>query len=138
MGKGLRIGLMVGIATLWSVGLATAKDELSKRDTQGGVSVIVTLASPPAAGAPLKVTVRLDTHSVALDGIKFEEAVVLRGSDGTDVAPTVDRVGGGGHHREAALSFPSLPKAVREVRIAVRNVGGVAERSFAWSVPAAR
>jgi hypothetical protein len=138
MREGFRIGLLVALAALWPVGHAVAKDELSKRDSQGAVSVIVTPAGPPAAGAPLTVTVRLDTHSVALDSIKFEEAVVLRGPNGVDVAPKVDRVSGGGHHREVVLSFPPLPGMLREVRITVKNVGGVAERSFAWAVPAAR
>jgi hypothetical protein len=138
MRKGLRVGVLVALAALWLTGVAAARDELSKRDTQGGISVTVRLARAPAAGVPLTVTVRLDTHSVALDSIKFEETVLLRGPDGAAIAPTVDRLRGGGHHRDATMTFRALPAALREVRIEVRNVGGVAERNFAWAVSPAR
>ena len=44
---------------------------------------------------------------------------------------------GSGHHREAVLVFP--PHAAAEaLRIVVKNVGGVAERSFSWELLPAR
>ncbi|MBI2461151.1 MAG: hypothetical protein HYV61_06630 [Candidatus Rokubacteria bacterium] len=70
-----------------------------------------------------------------MDSIKLEEAVVLR-ADGADLAPTaVEEAAGGGHHRSAVLIFPP-PARAGEVRIVVKDVGGVAERSFAWVLPA--
>lgn len=105
-----------------------------RRGLRIALVVWLALAGSPAVGTPIEVTVRLDTHSASLDAVKFDEAVALRGVDGTDVAPRVDRMGGSGHHREAAVSFPPLPGGMHEVRIAVRNVGGVAERSFAWEM----
>jgi hypothetical protein len=123
---------------LWTAGSSEAEEGWTKQDRQGPVSVAITLTAPAEAGAPVKAKVVLDTHSVPLDGIKFEEAVVLRTPDGTDIAPTaVEQATGSGHHREAVLFFPSLAPA-GEVRLIVKNVGGVAERSFSWELPPAR
>ena len=134
----LRGGVVLAMLTLWAVGSSEAQEGLTKRDGQGPVSVTVTLTAPPAVGAPVKAKVVLDTHSVGLDGIKFEEAVVLRTPDGTDIAPVaVEQTSGAGHHREAVLVFPPLARP-GDVRIVVKNVGGVAERSFSWELPPTR
>jgi hypothetical protein len=139
MNRVFRTGVAVALASLLAPGLAAAQAGLSKRDGQGPVSVTVTLTEVPASGGPVKVKVSLDTHSVPLDGIKFEEVVALRGPDGAAIAPTaVEQAEGTGHHREAVLAFPPLPAGAREVRIVVRNVGGVGERNFAWDLPIGR
>jgi hypothetical protein len=100
------------------------------------VTVVVTLAGLPQDGVPIRATVALDTHTVALDDVVFERAVTLRTPEGAEVAPTrVEGLKGGGHHREAVVVFP--PVAQRgTVRIVVRNVGGIGERSFVWERPA--
>ena len=64
--------------------------------------------------------------------------VALRTPDGTDIAPVaVEQTSGAGHHREAVLVFPPLARP-GDVRIVVKNVGGVAERSFSWELPPTR
>lgn len=138
MRSSLRVGLALTIATLWAVGIPEAQEGMTKRDRRGPVTVAVTLTPLPAIGTPIKVKVSMDTHSVALDDIAFEEVVVLRTPAGPDLAPTaVEQVAGGGHHRQAVLVFPPLAQA-GELRIVVKNVGGVAERSFVWELPPAR
>lgn len=128
----LRRTLALTLVSLWLAGITYAQEGLTKRDRQGPVTVTVTLTAPPAIGAPIKVRVALDTHSVALDGIAFEQVVAVRTPDGTDVAPTgVERAQGGGHHREAVLVFPTITQA-GTLRIVVKDVGGVAERDFTW------
>lgn len=136
MNRSIRTGVLVALAALLGPELAIAQQGLSKRDGQGQVAVTVTVIEAPATGSPVKVKVSLDTHSVSLDGIKFEEVVALGGPDGAAIAPTaVEQAKGAGHHREAVLAFPPLPADAREVRIAVRNVGGIGERTFAWTLP---
>ena len=132
----LRVGLLV--AVLGSAGGVSAQDALTRRDGQGAVTVVVTLAGLPQGGVPIRATIVLDTHAVALDDVVFERAVALRMPEGTEVAPTrVEGLKGGGHHREAVVVFP--PVAQRgTVRIVVRNVGGIGERSFVWEQPAAQ
>lgn len=136
MKRSLRTGVVVALATLLGPGLVSAQQGLSKRDGQGPVAVTVTLLEAPMTGGPVKVKVALDTHSVALDGTKFEEVVALGGPDGAAISPTaIEQAKGAGHHREAVLAFPPLPADAWEVRIAVRNVGGIGERTFAWNLP---
>jgi hypothetical protein len=73
---------------------------------------------------------------VALDGVAFEQAVVIRLPNGADVPPTaVEQASGSGHHREAVLVFPPSPPG-GGVQIVVKNVGGVAERTFTWALSA--
>lgn len=138
MRSSLRVGLALTIAILWAVGIPEAQEGVTKRDRRGPVTVAITLTSLPAIGTPIKLKVSMDTHSVTLDDIAFEEVVVLRTPAGPDLAPTaVEQVTGGGHHRQAVLVFPPLAQA-GELRIVVKNVGGVAERSFVWELPPAR
>ena len=134
----LRVAIVLAVLTLWAVGLSEAQDGLTKRDRQGPVTVTVTLTAAPAVGEPVNAKVVLDTHSVGLDGIAFDQAVAIRTYDGADLAPTaVERATGSGHHREAVLVFQPVASA-GTLRIVVKNVGGVAERSFVWELPPAR
>ena len=126
----LRVGLLV--VALGSAGGVSAQDALTRRDGQGAVTVVVTLAGLPQAGVPIRATVVLDTHTVALDDVVFERAVALRTPGGAEVAPTrVEGVKGGGHHRQAVVVFPAVTEQ-GTVRMVVRNVGGIAERVFVW------
>ena len=132
----LRVGLVV--ATLGSASGASGQEALTQRDGRGAVTVAVTLAGPPEVGVPIRVTVVLDTHSVALDDVVFERAVALRTPEGAEVVPTrVEGSRGGGHHREAVVVFAPLTQR-GTMRIVVRDVGGIGERSFAWELPAVK
>lgn len=124
------------LMTLVATAIA-AEPTLSRQDRQGAVTVTATMLAS-ATPELLRVKVALDTHSVSLDGLEFESVVVLRGPDGTDVAPVaIEQAKGGGHHREAVLVFPA-PGAGGGSRVVVKNVGGVGERSFTWELPASR
>lgn len=139
MRRFFRTSVAVALVSLLVPGLLAAQGGLSKRDGQGPVAVTVALIEAPAPGGPVRVKVSLDTHSVTLDGIKFEDVVVVGGPDGAAIAPTaVEQAKGAGHHREAVLVFAPLPAGAREVRITVRNVGGVGERNFNWELPIGR
>lgn len=117
------------IAMLVAVSVVGAEAPRTWRDSRGGVTVIVTLL-PPAADAPLKAKVVLETHSVDLDTIAFERAVVLRTAQGAEVAPAaVEQASGAGHHREAIVAFGAAP--IAGARIVVKDVAGIPERVFA-------
>ena len=134
----LRTGIVLTAVILGAIGLSEAQDGLTKRNSQGPVTVVVTLITPSTAGDPVKAKVVLDTHSVALDSIKFEDAVVFRTSDGLDVPlSAVEQASGSGHHREAVLVF-AQPVGAKLLTIIVKNVGGVTERNFSWELPASR
>lgn len=118
---------MLGLAWL---GTAEAQDAVTKRDSQGPVTVAVTPLGSVTVGAPLKIKIVLDTHSVGLDGVAFDKAVALRAPEGAEVAPQAVETKGSGHHREAVVTFPPPPGG--PLRIVVKGVAGVAERLFTW------
>ncbi len=76
---------------------AAAQDTLRRQDRQGPVTVVVTPTSPLAPEMPLRFRIALDTHSVALDDVVLERAVVLRTADGKELAPSaIEQAKGGG------------------------------------------
>jgi hypothetical protein len=108
----LRVGLLV--AALGSAGGGSAQDALTQRDGQGSVTVVVTLAGLPQVGVPIRATVVLDTHTVALDDVVFERAVALQTPEGAEVAPArVEGLTGSGHHRQAVVVFRRSPSGGR-------------------------
>jgi len=133
----MRTWLSIAVSMVLITATASSgEDAATKRDRQGPVTVTVTLLEASATGTKARLV--LDTHAGSLDGIVLEQAMSLRGPSGADVAPTaVEQVTGGGHHRQAVLVFATLAGAT-EVRMVVKNVGGINERIFRWSLPLAR
>ena len=128
----MRLFITVAAGTLLLFVAAASAEPLARSDREGPVTVTITLLAPPAAGTLLGVRVVLDTHTVSLDGVRIDRAVALRTADG-DIAPTRVDVSGGGHHREAVLSFPP-PQSGQPIVLVVTDVGGVPERLFTWAV----
>lgn len=133
----LRVGvvLVLALVVLWGAGVSRAQNGLTQEDRQGPVTVTVTLTAPPVDLTPVRAQVSLDTHSVMLDKIRFEDAVAMRNPEGIDIRPSgVEQVKGSGHHREAVVVFPPIAQGGR-LRIVVKNVGGIPERLFIWGCP---
>jgi hypothetical protein len=62
-------------------------------------------------------------------------SVVLRDDAGNEYPPVVwDGPGAGGHHRAGTLKFPALDKSAKSVTLLVRNIAGVPERAFTWTL----
>ena len=128
----LGIAFVSVLLSVWPGPITRAQEGLARRDAQGPVTVVVTLMTPPSLVAPPRAKVVLDTHSVALDSVAFEQAVFMRLANGTEIRPTaVQQASGSGHHREAVVVFPPLAQA-GTVMIVVKGIGGVAERTFLW------
>lgn len=129
----LLIAVVIAVTLALSLSPHAAAQSPTKQDRTGPVTVAVT---PLADGEALKVKVALDTHSVGLDEIAFDKAVVVRTPGGSEVAArAVESVSGSGHHRSAIVVFPARAGAFEVV---VRGVGGVPERVFGWDAPPAR
>lgn len=98
----------------------------------GGVTVEVTWLKEAAGGPSFRVV--LDTHSVNLDGYRFEEIVRLRDGRGGEQAPlAVEGAEGSGHHRQATIRFAWPEPRPGELELVVKGVAGVPERVFRWS-----
>jgi len=111
-----------------AVALATSNQQVAG----GGVTVTATLLKGQVAATAIKIG--LDTHSVNLDGYKFEEIVLLRDDSGKTYAlEAVDKPSGGGHHREAVLRFAKVSPEVKMIELVVKDVAGIRERTFYWN-----
>jgi len=99
----------------------------------GGVTVAVTFLKERSDAPSFRVV--LDTHSVNLDGYRFEEIARLRDGKGGEVTPTaVEGSEGSGHHREATVRFAWPDPKPKIIEMVVKGVAGVPEREFRWSV----
>lgn len=108
----------------------------TQKSEGGNVTVEVTWNG---IGAGPVFEVKLDTHSVDLDGIDLSTLALLR-VGGREVAPASWEAPKGGHHRAGMLSFPAtaadgMPLIGPEstiVELVMRDVAGVPERIFTW------
>jgi Spy/CpxP family protein refolding chaperone len=119
---------------------------LTQQDTQGPVTVGVTLLTPntPRADGKLAVQVKLETHAVDLDQYQLETLAVLRDAQGREIqAVGLESASGSGHHREGVLLFPGtdatgkpvLSPEAKSLTLILRGIGGVQERVFRWQLP---
>ncbi|MFC1491302.1 hypothetical protein ACFLQ0_01780 [Nitrospinota bacterium] len=146
--KTLGIGV-VSFAVLVLISTASwalTKRDLRRQDSRGAVSVTVTYLNPlgKVRGDTLDFEVRMNTHSVDLDGFAVEKLAVLRGLEGGEVRSLgwFDP-GGGGHHRFGILRFPLkdasgkllLPGGKGTVELRIRGIADPATRVFQWKVP---
>jgi Spy/CpxP family protein refolding chaperone len=123
--------------------MAGSPQNLIQEDTQGAVTVTVTLLTPdkPRTDGKVAVQVKLDTHAVALDQYQLENLAVLRDAQGREVqALALESPSGSGHHREGVLTFPGtdgsgtplLSPEAKSLTLILRGIGGVGERVFRW------
>ena len=119
---------------------------LTQEDTQGAVTVSVTLLTPakPRTDGMLAVQVKLDTHAVDLDQYQLEKLAMLRDAQGGEIqAVGLESPSGSGHHREGVLTFPAtdgngkplLSPEANTVTLILRGIGRVQERVFRWQLP---
>ena len=132
------LGIGTRVPTGGPATAASADHAGGKQVSEGGqVTVAVTWAGPSAEPV---FTIAMDTHSVNLDGYDLLQLAVLRTDLGVKVPPREWDAPKGGHHRKGTLTFPAtttygqpvLTATTREVVLVIRDVAGVAERSFRW------
>ncbi len=123
----LLIAVLVAAAPAWAELPANA----TRQAGGGGVTVAATpLPSPD--GAP-RIRLSMNTHSVNLDGYRFETIAKLRDEAGREYpVEAVEQTSGGGHHRDAVLRFAKVPSEVKRLELVVSGVAGVAERVLRW------
>ena len=83
---------------------------------------------------PVQFKITFDTHSVdlsfdpaAISTLKLDNNLVIRPEEW-------DGAGPGGHHRSGILIFKSIPKETKLLKLTLRNVAGVPERTFVWNL----
>jgi hypothetical protein len=131
------LGIIAAAAvTSWSGEVFAASAvgaKLSQQVAGGGVTVIATLLKEQTDTTAIKLV--LDTHSANLDGYKLDEIAILQDDTGKSYpVVAVEQASGGGHHRQAVLRFGKVSPEAKTVELLVKDVAGVKERVFRWSI----
>ena len=83
---------------------------------------------------PLRIELSIDTHVGALD-FDVTDVAVLETDTKTVLEPlSWEGSPPGGHHRSGTLTFPSIPKTTKELRLIIRNVYEIETRTLSWSL----
>lgn len=113
----------------------------TRTNEAGGVTVQATYRGPVGNGK-VGVEVKLDTHSVPLDGYPIEKLALLK----NDAGDTVSALGwenpqGSGHHRSGVLTFPAaasgkplVGQETRYVELILKDLADVPERILKWDL----
>jgi hypothetical protein len=109
--------------------------ERTQTNESGEVTVEVTWDGP-TAGAVFEV--KLDTHSVDLDGLDLSQAE-LTNDRGESLVAAPWEAPKGGHHREGRLAFggdaATFLADARWIELTIDGVGVVPERVLRWEIP---
>lgn len=101
-----------------------------QENTEGPVTVSVT----PSFGAEFwSFSVSLNTHTVEIveDMTKVSELIDDQGKSYQPLSWEGDPAGG--HHRNGILKFNALSPKPKSAELIIKEVGGVAQRSFKWT-----
>jgi hypothetical protein len=106
----------------------------TKTDEQPPVTIKVTPIELGRKAETWKFGIVLDTHSGSLSD-DLLEAVSLVDENGNAYQPiSWEGAGPGGHHQEGVLVFNVIDPAPPYVEVRIKNVGGIPQRLFAWSI----
>ncbi len=118
----------------------TTPSSAMTRTNEGGQITIKVTWQGQSAGPVFAV--EMDTHAVDLDGYDLRQLAVLRTDQRQELQPGGWNAPPGGHHRSGTLSFPAkladgspvIGPKTRSIDLVIRNVGGVPERVFTWTL----
>ena len=81
-------------------------------------------------------------YAANLNGYDLRQLAVLHVGQGQEMRPTSWNAPSGGHHRSGTLSFSAtfadgtsvMKTDTHIIKLIIRNVGGIAERTFLWTL----
>lgn len=142
MGSGLFVAILVlflVFSATSSLALGLSKKALARSHSGGMVDIRVTYLNPlgDIPAGELAFEVRINTHSVDLDGYSLDKLSTLTDNSGNVLTPLGWHApGGGGHHRFGILKFKSTGiKNAKSITLTIKDIAGVKERSFTWELP---
>jgi len=111
---------------------------MTRTNESGQVTIKVTWQGRNAGPV---FAVAMDTHAVDLDGYDLRQLAVLHIDQEQEIRPTSWNAPSGGHHRNGTLSFPATTASgspvigsdTHIIKLLIRNVGGIPERTFLWT-----
>ena len=118
---------------------AITSAEATQTNEGGQVTIAATLQEDSAG--PI-FNIAMNTHAVDLDQYNLTQLAILRIDGGQNVQPIGWEAPKGGHHRSGTLTFPAtgadgtpmIADGAHTVELLIRDVAGVPERSFRWTL----
>ncbi len=104
----------------------------TKNNSEGGLSIDITPISI-VSNKPLKFEVAFNTHQGDLVFDLTKQAQLLDDKNNR-YQPTEWQGGRGGHHLSGLLIFPPISPAVKQIKLRLVDIYGVAERTFEWDL----
>lgn len=106
----------------------------TKNDAEVPVAITITPIEFGRDAKQWRFIVVFDTHSGSLDQDPTK-VILLEDDSGNIYQPIAwEGPGPGGHHREGVLLFTAPNPAPPSVALRIKDVGGIPERSFTWSL----
>ena len=141
----LLIAALVLLLRMWNnasrarTATSTSGNTAVQTNEGGQVTIKVTWQG---RGAGPVFAVEMDTHAVDLDGYDLRQLAILRTDQGQEIQPAQWNAPAGGHHRAGTLTFPATTATgtpvigpnTRTLELIIRNVSGIPERSFRWTL----
>lgn len=120
--------LLLGATQNSTTGSANLQPQTNNK---GGVTIEIT-PKDIIPGEILPFGITLTTHQGNLD---FDQTKAALFDDNNTVYPPISWDGGsGGHHLSGTLIFPALPPETKNIKLIIKDVYGVPERIFEWSL----
>jgi len=141
----LLIAALALLLWIWNntstAGTTTSTSGNTAVQTNEGGQVTIKVTWQGRSAGPV-FTIEMDTHAIDLDSYDLRQLAVLRTDQGQEIQPSGWNAPAGGHHRTGTLTFPATtasgtpvigPKT-HTLELIIRNVSGVPERSFRWTL----
>lgn len=106
----------------------------TKENKEGPVRVAVTPQSLSKAGDAWRFEVRFNTHVMEISEDMVAVASLSDGKGAVERPTAWDGDPPGGHHRKGVLVFKPIKPMPAAVTLHIREVGGVADRAFSWTL----
>jgi hypothetical protein len=120
-----------------AVGPALAASEKSlptKQNVAGQVTVSVTPQDLSTEAGTWRFAVQFNTHVSPIAQDLVAVTTLSDGKSGGEHPTAWEGDPPGGHHRHGVLVFKPIKPAPRSITLDIRQVGGIADRTFTWNL----
>lgn len=106
----------------------------SRENNEGPVVITVTPLNLKDNSSTWNFEIVLNTHSGSIDDDLVAVSELVDDQEKLYKPVSWEGDNPGGHHRTGVLKFNPISPKPKSIELKIKNVGGVAERSFKWNI----
>jgi len=125
---------VVAVVALSLVASAQTKPLPMKENDEGQVKVSVTPENLSKTTDTWRFAVQFNTHTTPITQDMVAVTSLSDGEGASEKPTTWDGDPPGGHHRRGVLVFKPLSPVPAAITLHIREVGGIADRTFSWKL----